>query len=547
MAGNGEKPQPRQNNEGLTKALIKRHGLEFKPSAAFLAKEAALQKAAVDRGSLERRLRIEEKGTDLLPLRVQLVTMGDKVKKSSTDLSHEIFLNQEEQNLYQETVREFVNEDAVTSEERESIARTLTEVVFQPEVFLPHYKQWKSQWEANSSTQKEFTDFKEYAKDRGKIFIKEQCRTVINAYVEKFQSKSAPELANSQQQAKLEDRQKKALKFIDENEQDLLEYSTLDHSDPKREQLFSKFFREMGFQEAQTTDAQELFENVVNILGAAYVSQKKYETLHGEMSGLAQEALDRDTEIDKSKWNKILGNKLKQSFPEILQPQQQNPVYQIQSADTQINKATLDSAQDVAMEAGGLRIMGYDPVTQAYTVRYPHSELQTTMKIIPKPGSKNLDDATFVFYDRYADKEKGNELRLEKKNLREGGNLIFLKYIVNVKIPHGDPGVGFDVNDILRDSLVTTMIERLLDKKLNDVALTENIAEYDSPYNVVFRFMKVLLKGDSGNLGSFKARIDKIDEALRKKDVAQRLFEEFKKEGTTGFSVSGLLEYIGYQ
>jgi|GEM_PF-6451809 len=545
MGGKGENPQPLENNDSLTNALIKRHGgLEFKPSVTFLAKEVAIQRAAVSRGSLERKLKIQEEGTDLLPLRVEMATMGEKDKKTSDDKSSDVFLNQDEEDVYQETVRQFVNEDGSTAEDKESLCRTLTEVVFQPKVFLPHYKQWKLEWESTPSIKSKFPDFKKYVLEQGKAFIKEQRNTLIKAYLEKFQKNSMPKSGTEEQQkTKLDDIQKKTLKFVDAHQDELLKYSTLDESDPKREVLFKKFVQEAGISDGEIVAARELFEDIVNAIGAAYVSQTKYDAVHGEMADVAQDAVDHGTEINKANWDKVLNKKLKQSFPpEVIQQQQTNVVYQ--APEDVGNTIKLSSVKDVINQAGGLTIMDYDPVTKTYTLRYPNNtEFLTTMKIIPKPGSASLDDATFVFEDKYADKNKGNEVRLTSQNLRGGCNLIFLKYLANGSIPYRNADPNFSVNDTLKDAMVSSMFQRLFSRDLNDMVLTPNLR------NVSSRFLEVLMKGDEtntdyGNLGSFEKRVQIMDTVLNNPIYAGKLFREFQKMGSVTFTVSTLLKLV---
>jgi hypothetical protein len=264
------------------------------------------------------------------------------------------------------------------------------------------------------------------------------------------------------------------------------------------------------------------------------------------MVELTGKSLDTDTDIDEDEWNAMLQNDLKKDpyFSEVLQ-QQQATSYQY-GPDTGMNRMILDSPESVAMMAGGLRIMGYNAETDTYRVRYPDSTLETTMKIVPKPGSKTYNDATFIFYDKYADKAKGNEVHFNSANLRSGCNQMFLDYLMNDWIRQNKASPDFNPNDILTDATMLRMAERLFDRNLNDVVLTKNMR------NIFSRFLEVLMKGDSsntayGDLGSFEQRVKKMDVVLMNPGYAKLLFKEFEKVGSVTFTVSTLLEHIGYK
>ncbi len=544
MSQPGETPKPLEAS--LTREVVHRHALEFKPSFAFLQKQKEIQSIAINRELEEHKLKLEE-GSDLLSLRVQAATIGSEKDVNQQLDDESCCLNDEEKKAYCETVDQCVDEQGTTEDDKEALRRTMTEVIFKPRVFLAHYKHWRKNWDSDPKLQEKYPDFQDYVFERARAFINARRNEIIASRLRKFQKDSMPKTPTADQgKEQLKDIDRKVMSFIRKHEDELLEYNDLDIKDPKRQALSQKFLAESGLQGAKAAEARKLFEDIIGDIEVAFLAQRKLVSSYQDMGGLAQDAIDHNEDIDQEKWNKMLQDDLQKDpyFKEALE-QQQAFVYQA-SADAALATMPLDSPESVAMQAGGLRIMGYDPATDTYTVRYPDSTLETKMKIIPRPGSKTFDDAEFVFYDKYADKAKGNEVHFKRDNLRSGCNQMFLDYLMNDWIRQNSMSPDFNVNDILTDDTMSRMAERLFDRSLNDIVLTKNMRFIFS------RFLEVMMKGDNsstkyGDLGSFEARVKKMDTVMMNPSYAKKLYKEFEKIGSVAFTVSTLLEHIDYK
>ncbi len=542
MGDKAEGPKPVET--GVAMNVVRRHGLDFRFSAGFLERQKAIQHQALTRAIEERKVKVKE-GSDLLSLRVEAATTGDDVLSPPAD-EESCCLNAEEQKAYCETVDQCVDEEASTEGDKEALRVTMTEVIFKPKVFRIHYAKWKENYESSPALQQKYPTLEKYVLERAKLFIRARRNEIITSRLRRYQRESMPKApSKAQQEAELKEMGKKTIKFVQAHEDELLEYSGLDAKDPRREKLFQKFLIEAGIKVTQYQAARALFEDIIQDIEVSFTAEKKLEARNAKMLKITQRSLDEGKEIDEESWNKMLDESLRDDpfFKEVVQQQQ------FVAAQPEANgapKAPLDSPEAVAMQAGGLRIMGYDPRTDTYVVRYPDSTLETRMRIVPKPGSKTFDDATFIFYDRYGDKANGNEISLNSQNLRSGCNRMFLDYLMNDWIRKNKLSPDFSVNDILNDATMLRMAERLFGRNLNDVVLTKNMRF------IFMRFLEVLMKGDSaetpyGNLGSFESRVKKMDTVLMNPNYAKLLYKEFEKVGSVAFTVSTLLEQIHYK
>lgn len=524
--------------------VVMRHGFET-ISVGFQEKQRAMHRHALERAVAEHQVKLQE-GSDLLSLRVQAATI-DRTKDFSSD-DESCCLNDDERKAYCETVDQCVDEQGTSESDKESLRVTMTEVIFKPKVYLLHYKRWKSDWDGSPTLQQKYPDFKKYALEQGKKFIEARRNELIASRFRRFQNDSMPKGGtDAERKAKLKEMSKKALVFFKDHEDELLEYSSLEASDPKRQQLFQKFIIETGLQGANIAAAHQLFEEIIGDIEVSFTAEKKLEARNNKMVNRAQKAVDEDAEIDENDWNAMLEASLKDDpfFKEIMQ-QQQAATYHPDGAEGVSPRPQLDTVQAVAMQAGGLLVMGYDPATDTYKVKYPDSTLITTMKIVPKPGSKSFEDATFIFINQYADKSKGNQVAFDSKTLRSGCNQMFLDYLMNDWIDHNKTSPNFSANDILVDEKMSSMAQRLYGRNLNEVVLTRNMRD------VFTRFMEVLMKGDSaatayGDLGSFAERVKIMDTVLADPQYAGELRREFANVASTTWTVSTLLEHIGYK
>jgi len=540
----GEKESPKPIEAGVARDVVRRHSFEVKTSPEYNKKRAIARAETETRAREEHKFKLKE-GTDLLSLRVQIATTDSPAADDLPVDDESCCLNTEEKKAYCEMIDQCVDDPETTKDDKEAVRRNLVEVIFKPRVFQVHYKRWRSTWDDSPTLQQKFPEFKDYVFDRAKAFILSNRNKAADAQVRKFQEDHLPKASSpDKQKEQLKELQKKTRQFMKVHEAEILTYITLDEKDPKRELLFKKFIIEAGLQGAEIEAARQLFEDIIDDVGAAFAAIKKLEATNDKMVLKAQKALDENEDIDEEDWDKMLEESLKDDpfFKEVMQ-QQQGATYQATEAAA---KAPLDSPEAVALQAGGLRIMGYDPKTDTYTVRYPDSTLETKMKIIPRKGSKTYDDATFIFYDKYADKAKGSEVTLNSQNLRSGCNRMFLDYLMNDWIRQNKVSPDFNVNDILKDDTMLRMAERLFGRNLNDIVLTKNMRGMFS------RFLEVLMKGDSsssayGNLGSFEARVKKMDVVMMNPTYAKLLYKEFENVGSVAFTVSTLLEQIGYK
>jgi hypothetical protein len=544
MGGEGESSKPIE--AAVARDVVRRHSFELKLSPEFARERERSRMLTLSRAKEEHRLKLRE-GVDLLSLRVQLATLeGDQTQELPPD-DESCCLNNEERNAYCETIDKCVDDKATTQEDKEAVRRDLTDVIFRPKVFLIHYKRWKSAWDDSPALQKKFPEFKDYVFDRAKAFILAQSYRMADSRVRKFQEDHLSKSASPEaQKDRLKEIQKKTRRFMKVHQAEILAYVTLDESDPKRQLLFQRFIAETGIQGADIQAARKLFEEIIDDVGAAFAAIKKLEASSDKMVAKAKKALDENTEIDEDEWNKMLEDSLKEDpfFKEVMQ-QQQAVVYQAEPDVAP--RMSLDSPQAVALQAGGLILLSYDERTNTGVVRYPNSTLQITMQIVPKKGSKNFDDATFIFSDEHADKAKGKRVTLDRGNLRSGCNRIFLDYLMYELFRQNKVSPDFNPNDILNDATMVRMAERLYGRSLNDVVFTT-----PNMRSVFTRFLMVVMKGDSptsayGNLGSFQSRVKMMDVVLMNPNYAKKLYREFEKDGSTAFTLSTLLERVGYK
>lgn len=544
----GEKAEgPRPLETGVSRNVFRRHNTLEQPTPDALARRMVINRRVEAVALQEHKVKLQE-GGDSLSLLVEAATIKKEGEQGLPDDDESCCLTDDERRAYCETVDQCVDEQGATSEDKEALRVTMMEVIFKPKVFRIHYKEWKARWDATPALQSKYPDLKDYVLERGKAFIKARRNEVVSSRLRRFQKDSLPKAASEdQQKAQLKEIQRKTLKFIKDHEAELLEYTSLDEADPKRQLLLRKFIYETGLQGAQLAAAKDLFEEIINDIEVAWGAINKLRAAGKDMVAVAQKSLDDGTDIDEDEWNKMLDKALKDDpfFKEMMQ-QQQAVVYQPSGTESGPAKVSLDSAQAVALQAGGLQITGYDPATDTYTVRYPDSSFYTRMKIVPKPGSKNYNDATFIFDHQYADKDKGGKVILTSDDLRKGCNQMLLDRQMFDLVRTGEVSPDFSMNDILKDQMMLSMAERLYGRSLNDVVLTKNMRA------LFTRFLEVLIKGDSsssafGDLGSFDKRVKKMDVVLNDKEYAGALRREFEKVGSVAFTMSTMLEHIGYK
>ena len=543
----GEKAEaPKPLEIGVSRDVVRRHHKLEQPTPGDLARHMAINRKVAAVALQEHKVKLQE-GGDSLSLLVEAATIKKEGEKNLPDDDESCCLTDDERKAYCETVDQCVDEEGSTPEDKEALRVTMMEVIFKPKVFRIHYKEWKAAWDSSPALQGKYPDLKDYVLARAKAFIRARRNEVVSSRLRRFQKDSLPKAASEdQQKAQLKEIQRKTLRFIKDHEDELLEYTSLDEADPKRQVLLRKFIYETGLQGAQLAAAKELFEEIINDIEVAYAAIKKLEARNGKMVDKAQKSLDDGKDIDEDEWNKMLDDALKDDpfFKEIMQ-QQQAASYQASGAEAGPARAPLDSVQAVALQAGGLLITGYDPATDTYTVRYPDSSFYTHMKIVPKPGSKNYDDATFIFDHQYADKDKGGKVSLTGDDLRRGCNQMYLDRLMFDLVKAGEVSPDFSMNDILKDQMSLSMAERLFGRSLNEVVLTKKMRE------IFTRFLEVVMKGDSssstfGDLGSFDKRVKKMDVVLNNKEYAGALRREFEKVGSVAFTMSTMLEHIGY-
>jgi hypothetical protein len=467
-------------------------------------------------------------------------------------------LNSEERKAYHETIDQFLHDPDSKPEDQEVLSVTMTEVIFKPGVYRVNYEQWKANWEGNPALSERFPKLEDYALEQGKAMIKAGRNEIVSARLRKFQEDSMPEsLSRFQQELKLKEINAKALQFIEKHEGELLAYSGLKENDPKREQLFKQFVQEIGLEGSQMAAASVLFKQIIDDVEVGFTAGKKLDARNGRMVERVQKAIDENSEIDENDWNKMLDEELlkDKDFNEVMREQQAVMPQAAGAGENLAAGPVLDSVQSVAL-AGGLQLDGYtyDKVTNTYNaiVRYPDSEFVTTMTIVPHPELGDIKDprhplefehADFVFKDPYTDADKGGEAHFKALNIRSGCNQMFLDYLLNARVK---PSPNFDVNGILKDEMMVRMAERILGRNLNTVVLSEEIR------GLFTRFFGVLVKGDGtgtpyGDLGSFEARVKIMDRVLLDPVKAKLIQDEFKKVGSETFTVSTLLQLIGYK
>ncbi len=543
MPEKAEVPKPLDNEVAMN--VVLRHHLD-NPSLEFIEGMKRNKQFEAIRAIDERKVKLRER-TDLLSLQVQAVTYKKEEKPGLPQDDESCCLNDEEQKAYCDTVDQCVLDKASTPEDQEALRLTMTEVIFKPKVFRVHYEKWKSNWDSSSDLQKKFPNLKDYVLDRAKAFVEARRNEIIGSRLRKFQKDSLPKASSdAQQEDDFKALNRKTLKFIENHQEDLLAYSGLKPGDPKREQLFQKFVLESGLKDAEVTAAHKLFEDIIDDMEVAFTAEKKLEARNSRMIEKAQKALDENKDIDEEDWNKMLDDELKKDpfFKEAMQ-QQQSAVYQGGSADTLNKGPSLNSAQAVGLEAGGLAMKSYDAATDRYIFSYPNNDFEVTMKIVPKKGSKTLDDAKFIFYDKY---KKDQPFSFKKFDLRSGSNQMFLDYLMNDWFRKNETSSEVDMNAALKEPDMASMAENLLQgigTSLNKVSLTQE------PFLTMFKgFFDILKKGEPsentpyGDLGSVPGRINLMNAALARPDYAHALAMEFQKEGVKSFTLSTLIKYI---
>jgi len=548
-------------NPELAKKVIQDYmrgpdSLGFKPSESFLKKQNEFHQHALALRQMEGRDRQKE-GSSLLSLRVGLISMHPHTSKNNRgepeplDTGEHLF--EEERQIYLETIAECLKTES--PEDKKSLTMTMTGMIFAPEVFLLHYKQWKLNYQSQADLQRKFPRFEDYIFNQSQAFIRGQRNDIISARLSKFHQQILPQATSSEQGAvELARIRTKLFQFIDENEEALLSYSGLDKNDPRRDQFYQKFLGEALLSPDQGELARELFEDTIAALGISFVTEKQLAVRNDTMVKYVREHGDGEDKINEEGWGRTLDEATAkdQLLSEVLLTQRQGEGYQPGDSSPQevTSLKPLETPQTVALEAGG-RIISPDLGNNTYAVQFPDSKFQTTMQIIPakvhgKPEN-DFNNAKFLFADKYADDAAGAQIELTSGTLRSGFNQMFLDYLMNEKIGKSTRGVehtDFNINKIVNDEIMTRMAENLFGRKLENVVLTPERRK------VFTNFLKVLLKGDEGELGELPARVAKMDMVLQVQgqDYAKQLYDACKADATSlPFTMSKLLERINYQ
>lgn len=433
------------------------------------------------------------------------------------------------------------------AEKNERMRELMLNLIFTSPVFKEKYIEWKAEYESKQSDKNFNTLYPtvtEYVLRKGQQFMDSRRNDIIEGRLGTMSQLG--EIKEEDEARKERARMmSETAAFVSEFYDDLLLYSSLKDDDPTKLRMLDALKKRLNVKNVKDKELLALLTGIAGDVYAAEAAKVNFVAAHVVMVDIVENALlNNNGVIDEEEWVDGVLRAISSNADEVLEER-------CSAGETALNFGVFDSLSSEQTFGSPMAVAHYAGVNivgqvgeNEYVVRFPGSSYQTRMKIEQVEGKNGRWSVKAL--DRFRDPNEGNWVNLEMGDLRYGFNKMFLDFELD-SLRYRRIGTE-SPNSVVKDlpmMEITTHLYGWDENKMNT-----NVVTTPERRNLFTNLMVVLLKEersmDHGNLGSLTSRVKKIELVLENPDYAVRIRRNVKLDGGRVWTISTLLDAIGY-
>lgn len=303
-----------------------------------------------------------------------------------------------------------------------------------------------------------------------------------------------------------------------------------------------------GFKDLKKEQGENLFDEIIGDLKYEQAKKEEYDITVSAMDKAVEEGITDEEEFEKRRQQALLDEAAKKKEAPV-----ESPSLAV-SAGTSVGNApekSYGNINEIAKDSW----VHFDPVDPVrspnlYTVRFNFDKtFLPQLKVVYDPADpkKDINNASFILEDPWADKEspnKGNpfsdssSMKFKAVDMVGGINTLILDYVMNKKLLVKMPEASKEgPNDIITDAVMVRFARRIFPDGVKKPLTDERIKLFE-------RLMTVVLKDNPPNYDTLLSRVDKMSRLLERDDLLGYVQGIFRNEASGMWTMDMLVKEI---